>query len=564
MNEGMRKKLSRTLDAELDCLRISSVQKDALFMNAKGEKRMKKKISFSLVTAIVLTVILAGAALAATGAFDELMALLNSSFERMNTRDLVDVIDETDVPAYLEQFEKEYGGRKEDLVLSTVPGENDLSLDAALQIARNTIFDSFATPTEELDAMGVYPVFYATPYMDRSSEWQFYFTARRDEDLNEDHYFPAPGEYRVYIDSPSGEVTFCNWYNDEFWPVYAKRTWDAGKRDYVYEQAKKADFLRQSREDQAAFVVLFAGAGYDVSGFDRSAEELLRAMELELNTMDMEKDLMNSGDALVSLALSEMEKRYGLSKADLENCCYIACMSIYPAETKDICFAYNWNIEYEMSLAECENIGISYASRLGLYMIRIDPATLSVASTVHIPRTEAWEKADDPEKLLGRREWTHDDLPEFFRMQAELHDLDEQYRTGLITRSAMLNARDLLMLFYGGDDTIYRANHTKDEDVMTLARWLYMNDLTEDMIRQAGMDYIAAYTACTRERMQDASFIIGTQFDDQEHPETSTHHPTLLVILEEGGERTEWYMHFDMDLNVTEYTEQEGTPGANG
>ena len=105
MNEEMKNSVRETLDRELADLQVSPVRREALFRNAKGETTVKKKIKWVPVLAVILCMTVAGVALAELGAFDELMALWNDSFERMNTTAAVDVIDEPDVPEYLDEFE---------------------------------------------------------------------------------------------------------------------------------------------------------------------------------------------------------------------------------------------------------------------------------------------------------------------------------------------------------------------------------------------------------------------------------------------------------------------------
>ena len=132
---------------------------------------VNKRISVSLVLAIVLMLITV-TALAATGAFQKLWEVWQSSFQKMNTTGAVEIVEDFDHEA----FEAEYGGVKEDLIISTIPRDEDLDYDRAYAIARQAIVDRFGTPENELDAMGVYPSFYESPYQDKPSEWIFYFS----------------------------------------------------------------------------------------------------------------------------------------------------------------------------------------------------------------------------------------------------------------------------------------------------------------------------------------------------------------------------------------------------
>ena len=235
---------------------------------------VNKRVSVGLVLAIVLMLITV-TALAATGAFQKLWEVWQSSFQKMNTTGAVEIVEDFDHEA----FEAEYGGVKEDLIISTIPRDEDLDYDRAYAIARQAIVDRFGTPENELDAMGVYPSFYESPYQDKPSEWIFYFSSRRDVNIDEDHHYDAPGEYQVWIESPSGEVTNCIWYLDAFFPDYARRTWEAGKTDYVFAKAKSTQFYAQSQEDQTYFIELFEKAGYDISTISKSDEQQLASIE---------------------------------------------------------------------------------------------------------------------------------------------------------------------------------------------------------------------------------------------------------------------------------------------
>ncbi len=553
-----RESIRRVLDSELTHIKTSSRQRQTLYENAKGGKKVKKKSIPVLVTAVVL-MLAAGTALASTGALDALLALLRDSFSRMNTSAAVDVVDRPDVPRYLEQFEDAYGGRKEDLILSTVPGEDDLSLNDALRIARQAIMERFGTPEAELDAMGVYPAYYETPYTDELSQWRIYFSPRTNADLDEDHDCPAPGEYLADVDSPSGEVSGCFYYNDDFWPEYALRCWENGSREYVFSQACRPDFLKQSTEDQKHFISLFAEAGYDTAPLlgNQRPEARLRAMETELYFADPEEDLLDSSDSFVLTALAEMESRCGITREDLEKCHFIALRSPQASATGDICFSYNFKKAEAAEAGYCETMGMSYASNLGFYMVSMDRQTGEVTGFAHIPRN-----ADDTpaggEGLLARSVWTGADLPEYEALIDELRALDAGYVSGRDSLNALHNRADEVMLRHGGDPQLYTADRDENDGVYTLDRFLYEHQLTEDMIHAKGLSYLLENTSYTEEELKHASFITGTRYDDTDHPDQNRQYPTLLVLLEkEKGRGMVWFFHFDTELNITQFEETE-------
>lgn len=169
-----------------------------------------------------------------------------------------------DLEAYEARIKAEGGEVKRDMVISSLPKKGDMPYEEALEFAYAQIIERFGTPREELDGMGVYPRLMEYPYTDEESEWEFYITPRRDCEIALDHDYEAPGEYLVVFGAQSGELELCIWYMDDFCP-YAQRTWDADKRDYVYEQAQKRGFGGLEAEEKAHFITLLEQAGYDLT-----------------------------------------------------------------------------------------------------------------------------------------------------------------------------------------------------------------------------------------------------------------------------------------------------------
>lgn len=358
--------------------------------------------------------------------WEEMDAIYADSCERMRTTyDTENLLTSRDFD--LEAFEKEYTAqtglaRKEDLLISSLPKEGDMSYDAALSYARELIFQTFGTPAAELDAMGVYPELIEFVYLDHQSEWAFYFTPRTDTEIMLDHEYDAPGEYRIHFGAQNGEVELCAWYIDDFWPDYAQRTWDAGLRDYVFERAGGKDFYTQSQEMQAWFLKAFREAGYDVEGFFPSEEELLGSLKLDLLFCDPAETLLGTDDPYLPEALRALEAEYGLTLSELTRFAFTATYSPLQRDTVDICFAYNYDIEAarqeEGTLDRAKSTLFSYARRVGTFMVCIDPETGKAVRVVHGPNEPAREE-DASLPYLRRRNWTMDDFRAFEALYTE-------------------------------------------------------------------------------------------------------------------------------------------------
>lgn len=400
---------------------------------------------------------------------EEMEAVYRESFERMGTSSNINIQTAEDIPAFEAEYTERTGfARKDDLVICTVPGAHDIPYGEALKYAKRLIMDKYGTPESKLDAMGVYPVFYDYVYMEDESEWSFYITPRTNVNIDLDHTYDGQGEYRVEFKSPSGEVTLCNWYIDDFWS-YAQRTWDAGKRDVVYEQFKRPTFYHQTLERQAHFTQLLLEAGYDVGAATDTGEALLKGMELDLLFCEPEKSVLLSDDANVKTALTAMEREYGLTRDMLEKHAFTATYSPMQTGTTDICFAYNYNIEADMydagELDQWTGRLFSYVSRLGTFMVCLDAQTGGVVGTVHSKRTPAAEQALDSSLLLGRRDWIAADLPEYDALLSQIRaEIDRAVEDGASIETLEAITHTLLR-DAGGDPELYAARLDGDMPV---------------------------------------------------------------------------------------------------
>ena len=402
---------------------------------------MKPKRILAIVSAAL---VLTSAALA-DGAMTkkEMQAIWQASFDRMNTKGTVNISNE-------------------------LPRANDLGYDEALSIAREAVFEKYATPEEELDAMGVYPDFHAA-YGETPASWQFYFTPMRDGNIDRDHTPTGQGEYRVYIDSPSGEVTLCHWYIDDFWP-YAQRVWDAGKLDVVYGRAKQSGFFSQSREEQARWLSLLEGAGFDVSVI-RSGEALFEDtyFRLDLEFGDKNRAVDPASDPRIATAWKAIEDAYGLDGELMRQYAYIAFFSPLNTDTRDIYIAYNYNIEWGMiesgQLSYWQDLLFTYVNRLGIFLVRLDMETGEVIDIAHRDRDQIEGAVWHEETLLGRPQWGAADLVEF--------DAAFRRRTEVMAQAVAENRRedelrlisDELMREIGGDPELYNSRSEQESDI---------------------------------------------------------------------------------------------------
>jgi len=206
-----------------------------------------KKTFITLVAAVLLM----GGAQAAEPAYlmtkDDMMAIYQQSFDRMNTTMEVNLMTLDELPEWEKAYTQNTGyERKEDLIISSLPMEGDKSYEDALRLAKSVLIQRTGATEAELDAMGVYPQLTDYVYMDNESEWEFYFTPRRNTDIMLDHDIPAEGEYRVAIGAQSGHVLSWHWYHN-----------DKLTNSKLARLAKEAA-LAHSGMDQEAFVAKFA------------------------------------------------------------------------------------------------------------------------------------------------------------------------------------------------------------------------------------------------------------------------------------------------------------------
>lgn len=395
---------------------------------------------------------------------EEMLAVYQASFDKMNTTCELDIRTLADLPAFEEEYRAHTGReRKEDLLFNSLPMEGDMPYEEALAYARKLILDTFGTPEEELDAMGVYPTLTDYVYMDNESEWHFYFTPRRDTDIMLDHTYDGEGEYRVNFGAQTGKVDYCNWYIDAFWPEYAQRTWDSGRHEYVMSRAKHKEFFTQSPESQQHFLELFEEAGYPPEDFTMSEAELLRANSTEISFAPAEENLLSKDYAGVQAALEALEKETGLTAELLERNAFCLIRSPIELETQDYCVGFNYNVQEQLDaqgrLDWAQMEAMHHVKRVGQYLIRLDPETLELISIVHASLNEEKPDVSDA-KLLQKSRWKGAELAEFEQLCQELRSLLETLEP--MTEREMDGHMDTFMREWGGDAERYPLRRAQD------------------------------------------------------------------------------------------------------
>ena len=405
---------------------------------------MKAKRVLSFVAALSL---MGGTALAdGTMTAEEMRAIWQSSFDRMNTTSEQRIFTSPTEDDFTADIHARF---------VNLPGKDDLPYAEALTIAREAIFDKYGTPADELDAMGLYPDFLKRG--DDPAKWEFYFTPRRDTDIDLDHDYPAPGEYRVYIDSPGGEVTYCNWYIDDFWP-YADRTWEAGKRDVVYGRAQHSGFLALPEDEQTRWIGRLEAAGYDVAGI-LSGETLFQDGYLMLELRGRGLEALPDADPRVSVAWQAVADTYGLDTALMRKYRYIAVASPIEGNTTDVFIVYDHTDQYRMMFGGdvdywCAAL-LGETDRLGYYLVRFDPATGDARYVTRGSRSVSPRDEGTPGTLLGTPQWSAVDLTLFDEAYQRLEAAVTEAVSNGLRRDEQQSIANGIMRELGGQDRFF-------------------------------------------------------------------------------------------------------------
>lgn len=434
-DEQLRQMIHQAVDTSCPCdgappclaQRIRALAKE------KENPRMKKKLSAATILLIVLLLITATALAIGLSVED----MWKQSFERMNTTgEIHNLSDET---------------------------QAEITLDEAIGIARSAIIAKFGTPESELDAMGVYPTYAARGWDgktdDYPSEWEIYYSSRTDVELDLDYTDYGPtGEYRVFINAETKEVTGCIWYTNDFWSR-AQTVWDCGSYDEVYWHSRQTDFYEQPIERQDYWRSMLEAQGYEVVAEDEKLHALLLRASTSLMFTPVEQIADNSLPQ-VAAAWAALENACGLNPELLRKYAYVATVPTWETGTEDVCIHYDFELEFawlEEGLIDdhCDQM-FSYVKKLGLFMVSFEPGTTEVKAITHVKNSEdAWPRLVTEGELLARSDWTAEDLLAFDEAYTELEKaIARMHRAGADVGEMGL-VRDAVMRALGGDPALY-------------------------------------------------------------------------------------------------------------
>lgn len=389
MNEDLiRRKVHRAVDAH-----AASLQEDPFLAqrilaqtNRKEGPRMKK-LSTGMIVAIVLMLLSVTAVAVGLTVED----FWQQAFDKMGTWGEVWNIGE--------------------------PTDEDLPLEEAAAIARQTLKDKFGVTDEELDAMGFYPTYIEAEVDDGTyypADWRFLWSSRTNVDMDLDYTDHGPnGEYRVYMDAITGVVDTYIFYTNNFWD-YAQRIWDVGNYDEVYWHYKKADFYAQPIEQQEYWKKLLAEKGYELISSEEQGVALLKSAYLDLLYMEADRILDPATDPQAAAAWAAVEKTYGYDADILQKHGYAAIRSHYETDTDDIFLVFNYHIELHTTTMWADRMS-GDVDRAGAFMVSFYPGSDEVASTAHMLFTDwsaATEKVSEG-KLYEQTDWDSEDLLAF-------------------------------------------------------------------------------------------------------------------------------------------------------
>lgn len=297
------------------------------------------------------------------------------------------------------------------------PTAEDLPLEEAAAIARQTLKDKFAVTDEELDAMGFYPSYFEAE-VDHGTyypaEWRFFWSSRTNVDMDLDYTDHGPnGEYRIYMDAITGVVDTCIFYTNNFWD-YAQRIWDVGNYDEVYWHYKKADFYAQPIEQQEYWKKLLAEQGYELIQSEEQGAALLKNAYLDLLYMDADRILDPAADPQAAAAWAAVEKTYGYDPDILQKHGYAAIRSHYETGTDDIFLVFNYSIELRTTNMWSDQMA-GDVKRVGAFMVSFYPGSDEVTSTVHMLFTDwsAFTEKVSEGQLYEKSDWDSEDLLAF-------------------------------------------------------------------------------------------------------------------------------------------------------
>ncbi len=298
--------------------------------------------------------------------------------------------------------------------------EAEIPMEEAIAMAREAIQKKYGTPDADLDAMGLYPTYW--PHTVESGEhypakWEIYYSSRTNVDLDyEDleNYGPN-GEYRVYINAETREITYCNWYTHDFW-ARAQAIWDCGSFDEVYNEYKGTSFFTQTADQQAYWTAQLKEKGYEVREDNEKYRQLLKSGALRMKFCELDK-IADNADPLVAAAWKALEDYTGLPRELMQKYAYVATLPGWETGTDDVCIHYSYELEWDMMnagfLDSNSDLIFSAASNLGLFMVSFEPGTQNVAFITHVSDDAERNGAITTGPLLARNDFSPEDFRAF-------------------------------------------------------------------------------------------------------------------------------------------------------
>lgn len=298
--------------------------------------------------------------------------------------------------------------------------EAEISVEEAIELAKEALRSHFGTTNEEIAAMGIYPTYYrfnsdVLPY---DSEWQIGFSSRMNVDLDYDWNDDRGqyGEYLVFINAATKEITNCNWYTNDFWSK-AQRVWDCGNYAAVYRESQWPGFYMQSQEMQAYWAAMLAEKGYSVPQPDKQLHSMLLAGDLDMQFAAL-STLAPKDDPQVQAAWAVLEEQCGFDAQTLQKYCYVASKPGWQSGYDDVVLHFSYELQWKMletgHLHSMTNWLVDRAMNFGLYMVSFEPGTTNVAAITHVTRSESVKQGSITSgPLLVRTDWTAADLAEF-------------------------------------------------------------------------------------------------------------------------------------------------------
>lgn len=427
----------------------------------KGEEKVKKKLSVSLVLMIALLFI-ALTALAIGLGIDEIW---KNSFAKMNTTGAIHTL--------------------------SYPQEGDMTAEEAIALAREAVTARYGTTDAEFDRMGVYPNFIArgwdeeTP--DEPAQWRIHFSSRQDVNLDLDTTDYGPdGEYRVYLNAENREILFCNWYTNDFWTL-AQRVWDCGSHDEVYRRYHQPEFYHQPVQDQAYWTQQLQQMGYEVRGENSKYHDLLLAADTDLLFTPLD-ELLDDDEPQAAAAWQAVQQAYGLDTDLMKQYAYAAVRPGWQTGTDDICLAFQYEEQFLRveigEISDYANRLFDDVNRLGIFMVSFEPGTTQVKNITHLPRSESMRQSSiTTGRLLEKTDWSAAELADFDQHMTALERAVKRMDAAGCDHDDMRTFTHELLLQLGGDARIYTA---APED-FDMAQWLAEKSPYDALIPDVGL-----------------------------------------------------------------------------